>query len=31
VFIIDKANVATVARTPEERKVPSWDKATGKA
>jgi ribose transport system substrate-binding protein len=26
VFIIDKDNVAKVARTPEERPVPSWDK-----
>jgi ABC-type sugar transport system substrate-binding protein len=26
VFIIDKDNVAKVARTPEERGVPSWDK-----
>jgi len=26
VFIIDKGNVAKVARTPEERPVPSWDK-----
>jgi ribose transport system substrate-binding protein len=32
VFIIDKSNVHTVARTPEERPVPSWDKAvSGKA
>jgi ribose transport system substrate-binding protein len=31
VFIIDKGNVGTVARTPEERKVPSWDAATRKA
>lgn len=30
VFIIDKANVATVAPTPEARKAPSWDKAVGK-
>lgn len=29
VFIIDKANVGSVARTPEERAVPSWSKATG--
>ena len=28
VFIIDKANVGTVARTPEERGVPNWDKVT---
>lgn len=27
VFIIDKGNVATVARTPEERRVPDWAKA----
>lgn len=31
VFIIDKGNVGTLARTPEERKVPSWDMATRKA
>jgi ribose transport system substrate-binding protein len=31
VFIIDKSNVGTVAKTPEERKAPSWDKAVGKA
>lgn len=31
VFIIDKSNVGTVAKTPEERKPPSWDKAVGKA
>jgi ribose transport system substrate-binding protein len=31
VFIIDKGNVGTLARTPEERKVPSWDTATRKA
>jgi ribose transport system substrate-binding protein len=31
VFIIDKSNVNTVARTPEERKPPSWDKVVGKA
>jgi hypothetical protein len=31
VFIIDKGNVSTVARTPEERKVPSWEQATRKA
>lgn len=31
VFIIDKGNVGTVAKTPEERKPPSWDKAVGKA
>lgn len=30
VFIIDKNNVATMARTPELRKVPDWNKATGK-
>lgn len=30
VFIIDKDNVGKVARTPEERPVPSWDKAVGK-
>ena len=30
VFIIDKNNVSKVARTPEERQVPSWDKAVGK-
>ena len=27
VFIIDKGNVGKVARTPEERAAPSWDKA----
>ena len=27
VFIIEKGNVAKVARTPEERAAPSWDKA----
>ncbi len=27
VFIVDKGNVGTVARTPEERKVPDWNKA----
>jgi ribose transport system substrate-binding protein len=31
VFIIDKNNVNKVAKTPEERPAPSWDKATGKA
>lgn len=31
VFIIDKSNVGKVAKTPEERTVPSWDKVTGKA
>jgi len=31
VFIIDKSNVGTVAKTPEERKAPSWEKAVGKA
>jgi hypothetical protein len=30
VFIIDKENVGKVARTPEERPVPSWDKAVCK-
>ncbi|MEZ5844709.1 MAG: sugar ABC transporter substrate-binding protein [Hyphomicrobiaceae bacterium] len=30
VFIIDKGNVATVAKTPEERKPPSWDKVVSK-
>ncbi len=30
VFIIDKDNVSKVARTPEERPTPSWDKAVGK-
>ena len=29
VFIIDKSNVGSVARTPEERPAPSWDKAVG--
>jgi ABC-type sugar transport system substrate-binding protein len=31
VFIIDKSNVDKVARTPEDRPVPSWDKVVGKA
>lgn len=31
VFIIDKGNVDKVARTPEDRPVPSWDKVVGKA
>jgi ribose transport system substrate-binding protein len=31
VFIIEKGNVGTVARTPEERKVPSWEQATRKS
>lgn len=30
VFIIDKSNVGTVARTAEERAAPSWDKVTGR-
>lgn len=29
VFIINKENVGKLARTPEERPAPSWDKATG--
>jgi hypothetical protein len=29
VVIIDKSNVQTFMRTPEERAVPSWDKSIG--
>jgi len=31
VIIIDKENAGKVARTPEERSAPSWDKVVGKA
>jgi hypothetical protein len=31
VFIIDKANVNTVSKTPEERAIPSWDKVVAKS
>lgn len=31
VFIIDKANVGSVAKTPEERAKPSWDKVVAKS
>lgn len=31
VFIIDKANVNTVSKTPEERTKPSWDKVVAKS